>query len=339
MNEREQLARIKKLGVSNFETVKKVRRLQADMLARLEGSSIDPDRYAGLADCRADYCGRVNCLEACPFGTLNRRLSDMPAALRLLQNAKPPFHEVRVSRALWSRPFGKLNEASITAAKQLNRRALDSLFIREGAHRESVLSVGTFKVAPSPPNETERWICEIHQVVAGAHKEELERALSTRRHRGETRTKLFEPFDDYLRVREVKELAPIVSKVLRCDLSGWQHPWQRAVSPVRPTKAQHREFYRWLLGLRPRARLICYGCDQNFTKLERQPRKPPPPKAPRKRSSPPAESRFGSDERYRLGTDPNCQNYIGGGQKAPPRMHRGLAKYFVKTDWDYYDDI
>jgi ferredoxin len=101
MNEREQLARIKKLGVSNFETIKKVRRLQTDMLARLERSSVDPDRYAGLDDCRADYCGRVNCLEACPFGALNRRLSDVPAALRLFQNAQPPFHEVRVSRALW----------------------------------------------------------------------------------------------------------------------------------------------------------------------------------------------------------------------------------------------
>jgi hypothetical protein len=338
MNEREQLARIKALGVSNFETIKEVRRLQADMLARLEGSSVDPDRYAGLADCRADYCGRVNCLEACPFGGFRRRLIDIPAALRLLQNAHPPFHEVRVSRALWSRPFGKLHEASIAAARQLNRRGLDSLYIRQGVvyNRESIIAVGSLKVAPSPPNDSERWICEIHQVVAGAQKEELERALSTRRYRGETRSKVFYPFDDYVRVQEVKEFAPMVSKVLGCDLLGWQHPWQHAIPPERPTKAQRREFYGWLLGLRPRARLICYGCDQNFKKLERRPRKPPPPKGPRKRPSPPDWYRFGGDERDRKGTDPNYGNYVGG-QKSPPSMHERLRKYFEKTDWDYYD--
>ena len=82
MNEREQLARIKKLGVSNFETIKKVRRLQADMLDRLAASSLNPDRYAGLADCRADYCGRVNCLEACRFGTRRRRLNEISCHLR-----------------------------------------------------------------------------------------------------------------------------------------------------------------------------------------------------------------------------------------------------------------
>jgi hypothetical protein len=334
MNEREQLARIKKLGISNFETIKKVRRLQADMLDRLAASSLNPDRYAGLADCRADYCGRVNCLEACPFGALNRRISDVPAAFRLLQNARPPFHEVRISRALWSRPFGKLNEANIAAAKQLNRRALDSLYDC------GIVAVGSFKVAPSPPHDTKRWICEIHQVIAGAKKGDLERALSTRRYRGEIRTKLLEPFEDYLRVKEIHDLGPAVSEILRCDLSGWQHPWRHEIPPECPTKAQRREFYGWLLGLKPRARLIRYGCDRYFKKLEKEPRTPPPPKVRRKRPYPfwLQKHFFGSNERYWKGTDPNCANYIGGGRKPPPRMHVRLRKYFEKSNMDYYND-
>jgi hypothetical protein len=333
MNTQKQLRRIAKLGITNFETVADIERLQRDLLRRLERSSIDPERYEGLADCGPAGCAREECMEACFFGTFRRRLRQVPAALRLLKDARPPFHEVRISRALWSRPFGKLNEASIAAAKQLNGRALDRLL-----NRQMVVAVGSFKVAPSPPHDTKRWICEIHQVVAGALKQELERALSTRGYRGEIRTKLSNPFEDYLRVKEIQDLGPVVSEALRCDLSGWQHPWRHEIPPEPPTKAQRREFYGWLLDLSPRARLIRYGCDRYFQKVEKGPPKPPPPKRPRKRPSPPEWNRFGSDERYRMGTDPNCANYIGGGQKPPPRMHVRLRKYFEKSNMDYYND-
>jgi hypothetical protein len=60
-----------------------------------------------------------------------------------LQKAGPPFHEVRIIRASWRRPVGQLKTASIAAAKQLNRRARDSLYDL------GVVAVGTFKVAPS----------------------------------------------------------------------------------------------------------------------------------------------------------------------------------------------
>jgi hypothetical protein len=333
MDEERQLRRIAKLGVSGFETVKQVQRRQARMLRLLEHSSVDPNWYAGLDACRLDYCGRVNCLEVCPFGALHRRLTDVPAALRLLQNARPPFHEVRVSRAFWSRPFGKLDEASVAAAKQLNGRALDRLL-----NRKMVVAVGSFKVAPSRPYETERWICEIHQVVAGAVKEELERALSTRRHRGELRSKVLYPFEDYLRLNEIQDLGPIVSEVLRCDLSGWQHPWRDEIPPERPTKAQRREFYTWLLGLSPRARLVRYSCDRYFQKLDKGPYRPPPPKKPSKRPPLPEWNYFGSEERYWKRTDPNCANYLGGEPKGPPPMHERLRRYFEKPT-DYFDDI
>ena len=337
MDVKKQLRRIVKLGIKDFETVEDVERMQKDLLRRLKQSSVDPDRYAGLANCRLDYCGRVNCLEACPVGAFRRRLSDVPAALRLLENAREPFYEVCVSRALWSRPFGKLDEAGITAAKQLNRRALDRLY------NTDVIAVGNFKVAPSPSHEAKRWICEIYQVVAGAKKEDLERVLSTKQFRGEMRTHKLQMFVDYLRVKEFKALGSVVSEVLRCDLSGWEHPWEQVLPVERPTKEQRTEFYQWLLGLQPRARLICYGCDSYFKKLAKKHRPIPLPKPTKKRQYPHWLERhfFGSEEREL--TEMNMKDPTTGQVppkvKPNPRLDTRLDKYFGDSDDTYFADI
>jgi hypothetical protein len=47
---------------------------------------------------------------------------------------------------------------------------------------------------------------------------------------------------------------------------------KRPASAPRAVKAQRREFYRWLLGLSPGARIIRYGCDRYFNKLEKRSR-------------------------------------------------------------------
>ena len=139
-----QLHRITKLGISNFETVEKVERAQADLLDRLTASPVRSRRYRDLSRCSATRCGTAECAEACYFGTFRRRLQEVPAALRCLQKAGPPYYEVRIIRASWRRTVGQLSTASIVAAKQLNRRALDSLYDL------GVVAVGTFKVAPAP---------------------------------------------------------------------------------------------------------------------------------------------------------------------------------------------
>jgi hypothetical protein len=335
MDEKQQLKQLAKLGIDDFETVADVERMQRDLLGRLKRSSIDPDRYAGLEYCRADRCGRVNCLEACAFGAFKRRLTDVRAAVRLLNSARGPFHEIRVSRALWSRPFGKLDKAPIAAARQLNRHALDRLYDCE------IIAVGSFNVAPSPAYQEKRWICEIHQVVAGANKDNLERVFSTKRSRGEICTRKRMLFVDYLRVKEIQALGPIVSEVLKYDLSGWQHPWRPEMSIERPNKPQRREFYAWLLSLSPRARLMRYGCNRQFKNLERKPRIPPPPRTARKHPYPfwLEPYFFGSVQRERMGTDPNCVNYIGPIKKGPPRLDRRLEIYFKKFDESYFDDL
>ena len=113
------------------------------------------------------------------------------------------------------RPFGKLRQSNIAAAKQLHRRALDSLYDYK------LIAVGTFKVSPAPENEGEHWICEIHLIVAGATKEDLERAFSTRRDRGEVARRNEDDLN-ILMVQEVKTVGPVISEVLRRDLRGWQ---------------------------------------------------------------------------------------------------------------------
>ena len=214
-----------------------------------------------------DYCGRVNCLEACCFGMCRRRLTAISAIHDLLQKCNPPLYEVRIARGVWVRPFGKLLEASIEAAKQLSRRALDSL------HDTKIVAVGAFKVAPAVPplDDDERWRCEIHQLVAGVKKEDLEQIFSARRDRGEIRSTQGKVLN-HLMITEIHELGPTISEVIRQDIRGWRHPWQDELDPARPTKAQRREFYSWLIGLSPDARIFRYGCDQYFRKLEKKPR-------------------------------------------------------------------
>ena len=329
MNDKTQLRRIAKLGIKHFETVEDVERMQKDMLRRLERSSVDPDHYAGLANCRLDYCGRVNCLEACCFGMCRRRLTAISAIHDLLQKCNPPLYEARIARGVWVRPFGKLLEASIEAAKQLSRRALDSL------HDTRIVAVGAFKVAPAVPplDDDERWRCEIHQIVAGVKKEDLERIFSARRDRGEIRSTQGKVLN-HLMITEIHELGPTISEVIRQDLRGWRHPWQDELDPARPTKAQRREFYSWLIGLSPDARIIRYGCDQYFRKLEKKPR-PIRAKVHKKRPYPYWLQRyfFGSHSRHQMDDERAAQKSLLRQRGVPyDRGPKGRAGPKVRTD-------
>jgi hypothetical protein len=77
MNIEKQPRRIAKIGIKDFEPFKEVEHVQQDMLERFEHSSLDPGRYCGLADCRADYCAYKRCMEACWYGTGRRRIKEV----------------------------------------------------------------------------------------------------------------------------------------------------------------------------------------------------------------------------------------------------------------------
>jgi hypothetical protein len=257
MDEKRQLQRIAKLGISGFETLEQVRRRQSRMLRLLQHSSVDPNWYAGLDSCRLDYCGRVNCLEACPFGTLRRRLNEIPAIYDLLRNSKGPLCEVKLVRGPWVAPSKTLDHAPLHAAKKLNSRSLDKLFI------PTLVAVGVFKVSVEQLYDRYQWIYEVHEIVAGAEKEALENALFSNRRGPGMSSKLW--------VQEVSDLGQTISEVFRRELTVWKTPtWEPEAKE--PTKTQRRQFYKWLFDLRPGARLIRYGCDQHFNKLKKQPR-------------------------------------------------------------------
>jgi hypothetical protein len=115
------------------------------------------------------------------------------------------------------------------------------------------VAVGTFKVSVE-----ERY--EGHLVVAGAEKDDLQKVFSCRRQAIAISNKLW--------LQEVTDLGRTVSKIFRRELETWQDPEWKDLAAEQPTKPQRREFYKWILTLRPGARLIRYGCDRYFNKLD-----------------------------------------------------------------------
>jgi hypothetical protein len=257
-----QTLRPSKLGVVDFETVDAAQQLQDDMLRRLERVLSDPGQLAGLADCHKIHCGRFKCSEVCQVGTRRRRLKEIPAVFGLLQNSVGPVYEVRLGRGAWAQPAGKLNRVSIAAAKKLNRWALDRLY------NPDVIAVGTFKVSISREQGGWTWIFEIHQIISGAQKTDLEKVFSTKRYVD----------GNFLMVKEVTNLGQTISNVLKRDLQDWQHPYPSEITPARPKNSHRDEYYGWLLDLRPSDRMVRYGCDRYFRGLKKKTRVPKPKK-------------------------------------------------------------
>jgi hypothetical protein len=251
-----QVRRLAKLGIMDFETGAATERLQNDMLRRLERVLFDPGRLAGLEHCNERQCARRKCSEVCQFGTRRRRLKEIPLVYRLLHKSAGPFCEVRVGRGVWAQPAGKLNRVSIAAAKKLNRLAIDKLYY------PTLIAVGTIKVSVAPRHEGGGWKCEIHQIVSGAKKAELEKVFSSSRPAA----------GNFIRVKEVTNLGQAIVDVLKRNVQGWQHLYQTEITPDRPKKGHRAEYYEWLLGLNADERMVRYGCDRYFNKLKKKPR-------------------------------------------------------------------
>lgn len=246
-----QSGRLADLGIPHFETIQEVEHVQADMLRLLERSALDPGYYAGLVDCRHNFCEKLSCTEACGFGSWRRRLLEIQAAYRLLHSCEGPFYEVRVVRR-GMKPAGELAAINIASAKQKNLRALDKLRI------PSLVAVGMLKASPKFKYEGGAWVCEIHQIVAGAEWDDLGRVLARKGYCE----------GDALRVKKVENVAETISQVLRRDVRMWQHlsvEWP----DEQPNSAQRTEYYAWLLGLRLGTRAVRYGCDRAFNQVPR----------------------------------------------------------------------
>jgi hypothetical protein len=263
--------RLAKLGVSNFETIDDARQRQAEMLRRLEQAGIDQGYYVGLDDCGPSRCGRVNCAGAGWFGRRRRWFKEIQAVCKLFQQCQGPLYEMRIIRASWQRPIGKLSADSIAAAKQLNRRRLDTLYY------PTVVAVGTYKVSIAPRHLGDYWINEIHEIIAGVDNADLERIFSVGRAVPGFSSNTFW-------AKPVTDLGPTITDVLRQGLTIWQQPYTKETGP-HANKGERAEFYSWLLQLSPGERLIRYGCDKYFNRLAKKPRVYRP-KAKKKRPFP-----------------------------------------------------
>src|SRR5581483_4540740 len=107
--------------------------------------------------------------------------------------------EVRLIHGDWARPFGRLGEIDIDRVKQMNGRLLDWFF------NTTLIAVGTSKVTPviSAALGGPVWACEIHEIVAGVDKDELERRFTYGRRKSRN-------FMNLCMVKKVENLGQIV---------------------------------------------------------------------------------------------------------------------------------
>jgi hypothetical protein len=236
-----QIRRLRNLGVPNFESVADARESQTDLLKCLTRTDIDPVQYADLSDCRTHACGRKTCSDACAFGARRRRLQEILAVYNLLKQTGGPVYEVYFRRPAWERCSGELGTISLSAVKKLNSRILNKLY------NPGVVSVGVVKVLPQIDEPT--WTVAVHEVIAGANKADLDQVFAG--------------------IAYVKQLKPnavgqAIASVLRRDLD---------LMDGSPPKASRRaEFYQWTLDMLADARVVRYGCDVRFKKLNKKPR-------------------------------------------------------------------
>jgi hypothetical protein len=107
------------LKLSELPSIQRVQAKQERMLRLLKRSQADRVSYAGLEYCTAEYCGRVNCSEACWFGTLRRRVRQVQAIRLLMEEFDPPLHKIIAWKPDWGCPYGWLHYIKPRIAKAL----------------------------------------------------------------------------------------------------------------------------------------------------------------------------------------------------------------------------
>ena len=246
-----------------------------------------------LASCDEQRCCSPfgGCKEVCAFGSARRREHHTRKIQGLLANELDLF-EVRVSRARWTCPIDELGRETITAALQLNRRALDRIC-------ETVVGVGMVKVFALPASEDgpDSWCWEIHEFVSCTSQSTLEEAFSPGRPGAD--------LGSYVCVKPVDSLSDAIDRVLMTDPQEWCHP-RILTEPMQANKRFRDHYFRWLRWLDKNERLIRYGCDGHFNRLNKPPRlhRPPPKKRPYPRHL----------ERHMFGNHPmHCQCIACGG--------------------------
>lgn len=236
--------KLAKLGISELKSIEHVNARQKDVLRLLRRSTVDPVSYAGLEYCGPEHCGRVGCSEACWFGTLRRRVPEVRAIRRLMEQHQGVLHKVIVWNPSWGSQSAELQPVNISAAKKLISRTLNSLCNVE------VVAVGTIQFFTF--HYVDRWICEIHLIVAGSDEKTLEKEFA-----------IAGPYAS-VRISKVVNLNETIDQITSCNTLRVQ------MIDGRRNAAQRTEFYKWLLNMKIGARLFRYGCDKNFDAITKR---------------------------------------------------------------------
>jgi hypothetical protein len=228
------------LKISELPSLAHVEAKQKEMLRLLRRFAIDPVSYVGLDHCGTDHCGRVNCSEACWFGTLRRRVTEVLAIRRLMKQHERPLYRIIAWKPDWGCPSGWLHYITPGTAKALMTRVFNSMCSM------SVTAVGTFNMVAVGMNANQ-YHAELHVIVGGATKEELESA--------------FRPVqpDASVRISKVDDTNRVIDEVITRNSP---RRWEPLDDPPEP--AQLAEFYAWLAEMKIGARIFRYGCDENF---------------------------------------------------------------------------
>jgi hypothetical protein len=275
MNEQKILRWMANRGM-DFETVVDVERQQKKFIRNLEASSILPSCYDGLESCSTTICGRDKCLEVCRCAAYRRRIKNIVAAHKLLGQCGEPIFQIRVARGVWVRDINHLREVSVGAARQLNRRALDSLY------NPDLVAIGVFKVGPATHVSKELWVAEIHELVASGEQDidDIKAAFSPMN----LPPGGMPDYPDVIWAKKVENVGQVLSNIFDYRLRQYKDPREANVYwPAKINRASWEEYYRWRLPLPTNICLIRYGSDRYFNKLNKEPRKT---RVPKKRKYP-----------------------------------------------------
>jgi hypothetical protein len=231
-----QLAELKS---SELQSIQHVEAMQDKMLRLLKQSTVDPISYVGLEYCGPDRCGRLNCSEACWFGTLRRRIPEVVAIRRLMDQQDGTLHKIKVWKPVWDCPFGWLHYIK----PRISRAETTRIF--NGMCTMRVVAVGTVKIIPAGFGD-QRYFCEIHAIVGGAPRQQIEMAFS-----------FVDESNITVGISEITDLSVAIDEVM-----GRNSMQPRDEQPPGPTELT--EFYTWLANMKVGARLFRYGCDENF---------------------------------------------------------------------------
>jgi hypothetical protein len=254
------VAQVEAFGIPDFETRADCKERQRAMLARLSNTDVAPSLWRDLAACNAQHCALGDCVEACHFGTLHRRLAALDTGLPIMAAHSGPHWAVTVVHPLWQVPVGRLADINIAAAAQWNYRRLRNLAV------PGLLAIGTFEVSLNRELDGELiWAGEIQQIVAGASDVDLRRAFQIENHYRDARpgqhlvdvrkfSNLNRKFA-YGQKRLIEERRAYISKI-----TGRQ-----ARNHLPPAAKHWAEHDAWLLGLPLGARTVAFGCGRRGT--------------------------------------------------------------------------